>query len=439
MKRLRTSVLAGNVAALYGAHLVGMAVPILTIPYLARVLRPEGWGVVVFAQSFAAWLILVLEFGFDLSGTRAVARVRAADDERTRVVAGIQGAKALVLVIASAGTGALFFLVPLFRGYPSILFWAWAYAVLRGLSPFWYFLGQERMRTPAVLDAVTKVLAAAGIFVWVHSPADGWRVLALQAGGAGVSLAIMTTWLYREVTPLIPSLALTSATLKDAVGVFIFRASSGLYIQANAFVLGLMTTPQVVAFFGGAEKIVRAAINLLHPLSQALFPRLSLLVVADPIAARRVFRWCLAGMLALGLAMGVTAFWAAGPLVALFLGPGYEAAVPVLRILAVLPPVVAVGTVFGIHWALPMGFDRPFYRLVLAGGALNLTLAVVLAPRFGAPGMAFSVVAADVLVSAGLLLLFWSQKDKRSPLRSGQLERHLDLAPVGDDQPVEEA
>lgn len=400
--------------ALYGAHVVGLVVPVLTVPYLARVLRPEGWGVVVFAQSFAAWLILVIEYGFDLSGTRAVARVRSDPQEVPGVVAGIQGAKLLVLGVVTLGTALLYGVVPLFRAYPLMLLWAWAYAVLKGMSPFWYFLGLERMRAPAGLDAGAKVVAALGVFIWVHVPEDGWRVLALQAVASGASLVVMTLWLHRTVPVRIPTLAHTLATLKESAGVFIFRASSGLYIQANAFVLGLMTTPQVVAFFGGAEKIVRAAINLLHPLSQTLFPRLSHLVVADPVGARRLFRLCLVGMVGLGLVMGLTAYVAAEPLVRVFLGPGYEAAVPVLRILALLPPLVALGTVFGIHWALPRGLDRPFYRLVLAGGALNIALAVVLAPRFGAIGMAISVVAADTLVSVGLMILFHLRASARN-------------------------
>jgi PST family polysaccharide transporter len=112
------------------------------------------------------------------------------------------------------------------------------------------------------------------------------------------------------------------------------------------------------------------------------------------------------GVLGFGLVMGITAYAAAEPLVGLLLGPGYEASIPVLRILALLPPAVALGTVLGIHWALPRGLDRPFYRLVLVGGALNILMAVILAPRFGAMGMAVSVVSADGVVSLGLLALY---------------------------------
>ena len=70
------SKLAGDAAALSVAHVLGLVVPFLTVPYLARVLRPEGFGLLLFAQSFGLWLVLVIEFGFDLSGTRIVSRIR---------------------------------------------------------------------------------------------------------------------------------------------------------------------------------------------------------------------------------------------------------------------------------------------------------------------------------------------------------------------------
>src|ERR1019366_5835883 len=121
----------------------------------------------------------------------------------------------------------------------------------------------------------------------------------------------------------------------------------------------------------------------------------------DPAGAKRLFRYPLLGMLGLGLLTGLVAFFGAVPLVRILLGPGYEAAVPVLKILAILPVLVALGGALGLHWALPLGYDKVFYRLVLAGGALNIALALVLAPRFGAVGMAIEVISAALLVSSG--------------------------------------
>jgi PST family polysaccharide transporter len=188
-------------------------------------------------------------------------------------------------------------------------------------------------------------------------------------------------------------------------------------MQANPFILGLLAPTQVVAFFGGAEKIVRAAVALIQPLSQTFFPRLSHLITKDTRKAGGIFRVTVFSIVGLGLIMGLTTFVAAPVLVKLLLGPGYEEAVPVLRILAVLPPVIGVGTAFGIQWALPVGLERPFYSLVIAAGVVNVGLAVLLVPGFGGEGMALAVLAAEVLVAAGLLSLFRLKGGSFRPLR----------------------
>ena len=408
---------AGNAATLYTAHLLGLVVPLITVPYLARVLRPEGWGLLVFAQSFGLWLVLILEYGFDLSGTRAVARVREDPVRLRQVVSGVQSAKIVVLFFLSPLVLVVFLAVPLFRQNPEYLLWAWLFAGARGLSPNWYFFGRERMAVPAFLEAGGKIVWALGVFILVKAPEDGWRVLALQAVAMGGAIAWMTWWMHREVPMGRPRFRDGLRTLRESVGVAIFRCSTGLYVQGSAFILGLLAAPAAVAFFGGADRIIRAVVALIQPLSQAFFPRLSHLVLKDPREAERLLRLSLLGIGGLGLVMGVTAFLAAPFLVDVILGPGYESAIPILRVLAVLPPIIGVGTVFGIQWALPVGLERPFYTLVLLAGALNLVLALLLVPRLAAMGMAVSVLLAELLVAGGLVVLFRCKGGRLWPLR----------------------
>lgn len=410
LARLRASTLAQNAAALYGVYIAGMVLPLVTIPYLARVLRPEGWGLVVFSQSFAAWMALVLEYGFYLSATREIARVRDDAQRVSRVVADVHGARLLLsLIILSAGAAA-YLLVPTFRAEPIYLAWAVLFALAQGFSPIWYFQGVERMALPAVLEIIAKTAATVGVFVLVTGPENGWRVLALQASTGFAWIAVASVLIYREVAYVRPTWSGAVAMLRSAAGLFVFRSATGMYLQANSFILGLLAGPQTVAFFGGAEKIVRAATGLIQPATQALYPRISHLAADQDGRARALVRLSLVLVCGLGTVLGIAAAVGAPHLVRLFLGQGYEAAVPVLRVLALLLPIVSLGTVLGIHWALPMGFDRPFYGLVIAAGALNVVMAYLLAPRFGALGMAISVVLADALVAAGLFWLAWRKE-----------------------------
>jgi PST family polysaccharide transporter len=401
-----TPSLRRNTAVLLVGNAIALAAPLITVPYLARVLGPTGWAPVLLAQALAAWLVMVMEFGFDLSGTRALARARADSVERAAVVHGVQSAKLLLAPVATIILIIAFVLTPDLRGVAGLLGWTLAYVLLRGLNPFWFFQGLERVGSAVLVDSGARLAAALGVFVFVHGPADASRVLALQAIAALGATTVLTRQMTHDTALALPTFAKGIATLRAGLTLFAFRAASGGFAALNLFVVSLLGTPALVAVFGGAERIIRAGIGTLNPLTQAILPRMSFLRATDAAAADRLVQRSLIVTGGLGLLIGGTAFSAAPLLVELLLGPGYEAAIPLLRILAILPPLVAVDTVLGLHWAVPHGHDRPFLATMLIAGTLNLVLAIALIPRFGAAGVSAAVVLAECAVMIRLGLLY---------------------------------
>ncbi len=395
-----------NTAVLLVGNAIALAAPLITVPYLARVLGPTGWAPVLLAQALAAWLVMVMEFGFDLSGTRALARARADSVERAAVVHGVQSAKLLLAPLATIILVTAFRLTPDLRGVDGLLGWTLAYVLLRGLNPFWFFQGLERVGSAVLVDSGARLAAALGVFVFVHGPADAARVLALQAIAALGATVVLTLQMTRDTALPLPTIAKGISTLKAGLTLFAFRAASGGFAALNIFVVSLLGTPALVAVFGGAERIIRAGIGTLNPLTQAILPRVSFLRATDAAAADRLVQRSLIVTGGLGLLIGGTAFIAAPLLVQLLLGPGYDGAIPLLRILAVLPPLVAVDTVLGLHWAVPHGHDRPFLATMLVAGTINLLLAIVLIPRFGAEGVSAAVLLAECFVMISLVALW---------------------------------
>jgi PST family polysaccharide transporter len=84
------------------------------------------------------------------------------------------------------------------------------------------------------------------------------------------------------------------------------------------------------------------------------------------------------------------------------LGPGFQSAVPVLRLLVWLVPAIALSNALGIQWMLPLGLDRTFNRIILGAGIMNILLAVFLAPLYAQMGMAWAVLASEIFVTAGI-------------------------------------
>lgn len=402
--------LAHAVALLFSAHALGLLVPLLTVPWLARTLGPEGWAPVLVAQALAAWATLVLEFGFDLAGTRDVAQAASAD-AMARTAAAVQRARLLLTPLVTIGVvGAALLLGHDHRLVAGTV----GFVVARGLSPYWFFQGKQRIRAAAFIDTLGKLLPALAMFVLVREVGDAWRVLALQAVGAVLATAVLSVRMHQQHTLPPVTTREAIAALRGAAPMFAARAASGLYLQANTLILSLAAPAVAVATYGGAERIVRAAINLLTPLTQALFPRISQLAKAAPEQGLTEIRRTL--LILVGLALAGAAFVAllGKTVIALLLGANYTSSVGVLRVLVLTFPLVAAGTVLGIYWALPWRRERLFLGAILLGGAVNLTLAVVLVPRFSALGMAVAVVAAETCVTASLALAFF-KSTRRAP------------------------
>ena len=413
--RLGEGVLA-NVVSLYGAYLVNYAVPLVTVPYLVRTLGPEAWGTVAIAQGYGTSLSLIVEYGFNLSATREVARHRDSPERMSGLVAGVVGAK---LALAAAGCLVALLvqhIIPALQAEPAILWAAVLAGVAFGLNSLWYFQGRERMEVVAGLEVATKVLAAAGVFLCVRSPRDVWLVPGLQAAACVFSSAVGLVLMYRDSTPKLPSPALVIEAIQTGWSLFLFRSSVMLYTAGNAFLLGLFAPPEAVAYFAGAEKISKAVMGLLNPFNQALFPRLTRLLKQSPEDAARLFRTNAAVVGAGGLALGVGLFAFAPLLVRLLLGASFSPSVPVLRLLAVLPLLIGMNTVLCTQWMVPLGLDMILNRVVLAAGLLNICLAALLASRFQQIGMALAVASAELFIAIACSAILLRRNSQSSVL-----------------------
>lgn len=413
--------LARNVASLYGVQFANYLLPLVTIPYLTRVLGVETWGLVAFAQAFGAYAGIGIEYGFHLSATRAVAKGRESTSGLANLVAGVMGAKVLLAAGAAILAAFLESWIPLFRAHPVFLWAAVFWAVAQSFSMLWYYQGFERMRLVAVLDVAGKAAATAGIFILIHHPADGWKVLVLQGGGSLLSVIVATALVYREIPFRLPGWRLVRDTLRMGWSMFLFQGSMNLYGAGNAFILGLFASPAAVGFYAGAEKLARALMGLLVPIHQSLYPRISHLVQHNRTSANRLARSSMFAMSTAGIALSLTAFLAAPWAVPLILGRSFAASIPVLEIMAALPLLDALGTMFGVLWMVPLGMDRQFNRVILAGGALNLVLAVIFAPRFAQLGMAAAVVTTEVFVVLALYAVL--RRRKLSPLAATRIDQ----------------
>ncbi|MEA2170902.1 MAG: hypothetical protein QOF76_4202, partial [Solirubrobacteraceae bacterium] len=381
-----------NAVSLSWVQLATFVIPLATLPYVSRVLGKEQFGLVVFAQGIALVLGLVVDYGFEATAARDAAAARNDPGKLATLVADVLTARLILCALTLLAAAVALVAVPDMRDHPDLLGLAVVTALAQGLAPGWFFIGIERLRLISVVQLFTRLVAAGLTFPLVRDEGDAWVVLALLAAGTVASGAIATVMLYRIVDHAPLRLHAGLATLRRTAVAFVGIGVLSLYSSANVVLLGLLSTTATVAYFGAADRLVRAALQVLSPIGVAVFPRLAFLLSARESARARRLAWLSISVLAgLGLVMGAALLVLAGPIVDLIFGSDFARTAPVLRVLCAIVPLIAIVSTLAGGWMLAQRMEAAILRCAGRAAATNVLLAFVLVPSHGAVGMACAV------------------------------------------------
>lgn len=409
-----------NVLTLVGVKGAQQLIPLATVPFLTRTLGVDGFGLVAIAQAIGVVVQLVVEFGFEFSATRDVARARTMPNHVGRLVTEVSAAKGMLAIFTVLVAALVATILPFAREEPLLFLGGVGLGLSRGLNLNWLFQGLERMNVLAALEIGSRLGAAILIFATIRTPEDVWMVPFLFAVPSGIAIVASFVLAARSFDLGRFSLKAAVDKIRQSWRLFGFRASSSLYTTANTLILAAVASSETVGLFAAAEKLVRAVLGLVTPVGQALLPRQSYLVAHDRAAAARLARKTITilagGSIAAAIILAVTA----RPLLLATLGPDFGDAKPIFQILLVMLPLVAASNVLGVQWILPLGKDDRFLAIVLSAGLLNLVVAPLLAWRYEAIGIALAAVLAEAVVTTMMLISLF--RDRIDPWTLGSKE-----------------
>lgn len=266
--------LLGNFLSLSGLQIFTYILPLITLPYLVRVLGVEKYGLVMFAQSFIMFFHILVDYGFNLSATREIAVNRENKDKITEIYSSVMSIKIMLLAVSF---GVLALVVSSFEKFTpdtNLYFLTFLMVVGQALFPIWYFQGMERMKYITIINIFSRVIFTAAIFVFVHQEDDYILVPVLNGLGACVG-SIYALWLVKTSFKqkfMFQHWKTISLHFKDSTRFFLSRVAVSIYTSANAFLLGLFTNNTMVGYYSIAEKLYRAIQSLYGPINQALYP-----------------------------------------------------------------------------------------------------------------------------------------------------------------------
>lgn len=390
-----------SLAAIQGSNYV---LPLLTFPYLIRVVGVHGFGLLSFSQAVTQYFMLVVDFGFALTAARAVAAHREDKRAMSEVFWSTMWAKTLLLVGCAAVLFVLSLVVPAVAEVASLVYPLFLTVLAAVLLPTFLFQGVERMPVVTMATISTKLLYVPLVYLFVHGPEDVVVAAWLQGLTTLLASFIAIGFIYRErlVVWHRTSWNEVRSTIAGSWTIFLSQAGVNLYTTSTLVLLRLFTDPTTVGVFAGADRIRQAASGVNTVLTNTFYPRLAAVTARSRAEALLFIGKIRKLQLAVGFVMSAIVFIFAPLIVRILLGPELDAAVPVLRIFAILSPLIALSHTYGIYGLINSGLNAAFMKVTLACGAVSLSIVPPLAIHFGAPGVAVATVITEALVFLGL-------------------------------------
>ncbi|NNV08005.1 flippase [Geobacillus sp. C56-T2] len=397
-----------SLATLQGLNYI---LPLLTLPYLVRVLGPANYGLIAFAQSFIQFFVIFVDYGFNLSATNQIAVYREDREKVQRIFSTVIAIKTLFAVIGFAVLCLLVFLVPKFQEHKLVYIFTFGMVIGNVLFPVWFFQGMERMRYITVLNIIAKTLFTSGVFLLVKQQDHILLVPLLNSLGTMLvgllSLAMVKGTFGIHV--ILPTWSDVKHQLKEGWHLFISTVAISLYTISNTFILGLFTNNTIVGYYASAEKIINAANGMINPVSQAIYPYISRLILGNYEKGLIFIGKILLIISSCTLIISFGIFMLADGIVDIALGGHYKPSVIVLEILSFLPFVIGLSNILGIQTMLTLGYKKAFSNILMLASALNISLAFFLVPIWQHVGTAIGVVISELFVTSAMFVYLYSK------------------------------
>ena len=380
--------------------------PLITFPYISRILLPTGTGKVSFATSVVSYFALFAQLGIPTYGIRACAKVR---DDRKALERTVQELFLINLIMSILAYIVLFLaiaFVPRMRQEKTLFLIVGLTILFNAIGMEWLYKALEQYTYITVRSIIFKLIAVVAMFVLVHEQKDyviygGISILAASASNVFnffhahkyVSIKPVGSYNFRQ-------------HLKPIVIFFAMSCAATIYTNLDTVMLGFMTSDAEVGYYNAAVKIKSILVSVVTSLGVVLLPRASYYV-----ECKLMDKFCRITHVALNFVILISV-----PLTVYFIlfakegifflsGAEYEASIVPMQI--IMPTLLFIGltNIMGIQTLIPLGKEKVVLYSEIAGAVADLLLNVALIPSMASAGAAIGTVVAEGVVFA---VQFWA-------------------------------
>lgn len=402
---------ARNVLSLTSVQFVSYLVPLITLPYLTRVLGAEAWGKLAYYQAISVIFALLANWGFPVYATSMAAAAREDKRQLSHYLSNVIFAQILLLALLALAAGGLAFWPTSVAGDATFLASVWFLTASLVIFPSWMYQALELFRFLTLSKIVARLLPVPLIFLLVHSPEAASRVIFLNAGAAFLVGLFSLWWLWRRYEISVLEFRLPSALrlLLQSSLMFSAQLATSAYTSLVPIVLGSIVSSNEFALFALADRVRQLAANIFLPVSQSLLPRVSYLLACDRAVGVHFLK--VAGTVSIALMTAISAgvFWGAPQILTLLGGDEFVDGAATLRLLAFVPAIVAVSNIIGIQYLVPIGHQKTLSAVLVGVAFLSLLAMYPTIHRGGAEGAALLILCSECLITFLLTIIMTSR------------------------------
>lgn len=264
-----------NLAYNISLNILNVLFPVITVPYVSRVLNPEGIGLANFAITYVSYFALFAALGISIYGVREIAKLKDRTDKISQIFSELFKITLISTLLVSAVFILTLYLVPQLAADRKILLVSGLTLFFTPVAIDWYFAGLEQFKLITLRSVIIKLLCIAGLFLFVRTKQDViiyvlLNVLAVVAGNTWNILYATRKGLKIKLTGI-----RTKPHLKPMLILFSSVLAVSIFVMLDTLMLGFMCTYEEVGFYTSAAKIAKLFIPIFSSLGIVLLPRLS--------------------------------------------------------------------------------------------------------------------------------------------------------------------
>ena len=373
---------------------VVVIMPLITSPYLTRVLGAEKLGIYSSANAFATYFVIFTLLGVNDYGNRTIAQVRG---DRNKLSDNFWQIYYLQFFLTFLLLVVYLVSISIHRKHFTIQLILAIYVLSSVFEINWFAFGLEEFKLTSIRSIITRIGIVICIFLFVRKPTDLWKYTLIITGGNLISLIIILPLITRYTDFRKPDFRKIVSHIRPNIILFLPIIATSVYQYLSKIMLDSWSTEAEVGFYQNAENIVILPSFITTAIETVLMPYASNLV-AKGDNDEALFRSTLKYTSIMSIAMAFGMFAIAGDFIPWYLGSGFERSAVLVMLMAPIVFFNSFSTVMRYQYIIPHEMDTANLIAMFSGAGADIILNFILIPRFGAAGAAAATVAAYLVI-----------------------------------------